>query len=104
MAYQFVLGWDPDSALLFRNLCREVATETFEWKAIALELHITDDDVDSIDKYYGRDNQECFRRVFSKWRRAAHRPFSWSTMIEVLNDVGEHYLAEQLREKHCPSE
>ena len=98
----FKKGLDADGALLFRDLCNEVATKTNEWKAIALQLHITMNDVNRIAIESGGTVEECFRRVFDKWRRAVYPPFTWDTIITALQTeaVSEHRLAQQLQEKH----
>ena len=93
---------DADGALLLRDLCNEVATKTNQWKAIALEPHITMNDINRIAVESGGNIKECFRRVFTKWQRAVHPPFTWDTIITALQAeaVSEHYLAQQLQEKH----
>jgi ABC-type amino acid transport substrate-binding protein len=99
-------GLDADGALFFKDLCNEVATNTNQWRAIAVQLHITPTDIDCIDIESGGGDgsvKERFRRVFEKWRRAAHPPFTWDAMITALRaeSVDEVCLAQQLEEKHC---
>ena len=95
-------GLDADGALMFKGLCEKVATQTNKWKEIALQLDITHNDIERIEMesrvYVQGFIEECFRKVFDKWRRAACPPFTWDTIIAVLEVIGEKHLAQQLQD------
>jgi hypothetical protein len=99
----FVPGLYSDGAILHTLMCREISTQTNQWKAIALHLNIPPSAIEHISAECGDNTQDCFSRVFDKWHKAAAPPFSWDTIIEVLQcqDVAEDSLAQQLLEKHC---
>ena len=77
----------------------EVATETNKWDSIALELELSHTEVERI-KLEERDTiEDCFRRIFSKWKTKAVPHFTWPVIISALESpsVGEFRLAHQLR-------
>lgn len=83
----------------------EVTTNTIKWKEIAIELELSSTEIDRIAMECRDSIQECFRRVFDRWQRDSRRPFTWDTIIAVLESqvVSENTLAQQLREKFCSS-
>ena len=89
---------------MFKRLCAEVATQTNKWKEIALQLDITHNDIERIEMENKGSIKECFTKMFDKWRKAAHPPFTWGTIIAVLQSeaVEEYHLAQQLQERYCP--
>lgn len=82
-----------------KQLNNEVAPRTVQWKQIATNLDIHQAEIDHISR--DQDTvQDCFREVFKRWRNQMKPPFNWKTMVDVLDAIGEHWLANTLRERH----
>ena len=80
----------------------EVASKvSAKWKHISIQLGLTPSDQDSFADATGDNAMKCFALVFNAWKSRATRPYTWSTMIEVLNTpaVAEFRLAQELRTK-----
>lgn len=97
-------GLDADGAILYKQLCIEVAMHTNKWEAIAVNLDIDRTEIERIGMECRDDIQGCFRRVFDKWRRSGAPPFAWDTIIRVLKsaNVAENFLASNLQDRHSP--
>ena len=84
------------------DLMNEVASKVYvKWKQISIQLGLTlNDQKCFIDATSGDPNQ-CFTFVFDVWKSRATRPYTWSTVIEVLEApaVDEMRLAHELRTK-----
>ena len=84
------------------DLMKEVASKMpVKWKEISIQLGLTlNDQKCFIDATSGDPNQ-CFTFVFNVWRNQATRPYTWSTVIQVLEApaVDETRLAWELRTK-----
>ena len=65
-------------------------------------LHITPNDINRIDKENRGNVMDCFREVFRVWQKQCKRPFTWSTMVEVLESplVEENNIASNIRTKY----
>ncbi len=82
-----------------KQLNNEVAPYTIQWKQIATNLDIHTAEIDHISR--DQDTvRDCFREVFKRWRNQMKPPFNWKTMVDVLDAIGEHCLANTLRERH----
>lgn len=70
------------------------------WRAIALQLEFTLEEMDDIQVGY-TDNQQRINKVFEQWEDKAppSSPYTWAHLIRVLekNAVREHGLAADLR-------
>ena len=90
----------PPSTAAFLN---KVATQIpAKWKLFAYNLNIDDDVLDEIELKHSRDPTECFMNVFRAWKKARSPPFTWATVIKVLQSpaVGEKKMAEDLKQHY----
>ena len=88
----------PPSTAAFLN---KVATRIpAKWKLFAYNLNIEDDALDEIELKHPQDPTECFMNVFRAWKKTRSPPFTWETVIEVLQSpaVGEQKMAENLKQ------
>lgn len=86
----------PADNELLRLLISEVAHHTSKWELIAIYLDIAPAVVEQIAKS-NHNIQDCFREVFSIWQRRRKPAFELSTMVDILDQIEEHHLAELLR-------
>ena len=76
----------------------EVASKvSSKWKIISIQLGLTHND----QEYFmasTTDPIQCFTSVFKVWRSRVTKPYTWSTIIEVLKSasVDEVRLAQEL--------
>ena len=71
-----------------------------EWRNIGLQLKLLPGTLDAIHS----DQQRvipCLEAVFTKWRRNDHPPYTWKTILNVLesNVVGRKRLADDIVHK-----
>ena len=69
-----------------------------KWREIGLSLVLTPDAVDAIDEHSDNNEQKLID-VILLWEESKTRPFSWDSLLIVLNStmVDERPLAEQIK-------
>ena len=85
------------------DLMNEVASKvSAKWKEISIQLGLTFNDQECFADATGDNAMKCFALVINAWKSRATRPYTWSTVIEVLNApaVAEVRLAQELRTKY----
>ena len=85
------------------DLMNEVASKvSAKWKEISIQLGLTFNDQECFADATGDNAMKCFALVINAWKSRATRPYTWSTVIEVLNApaVAEIRLAQELRTKY----
>ena len=67
-----------------------------------MELGLPLSDLNAIDADYAQVADKCYH-VFQIWSRRQTQPYTWGTVIRVLQSpaVGESALAERMREYLC---
>ena len=67
-----------------------------EWYAIGLDLNISPDDLDTIQKDH-RDTKSCYMEMLKVWLRTKPHP-TWAKLAEALKSplVGYEDLADKL--------
>lgn len=93
---------DPNPTQFIRLLQNELAPCSLKWELIAVNLDIDTTEIGRIERSNSKDVQACLREVFDVWHRQRKHPFSWETIVEVLDSpsVQEHHLAQILREMY----
>ena len=84
------------------DLMNEVASKVpSKWKQISIQLELTPSDQECFMASSPNDPIQCFTSVFRVWKSRATRPYTWSTVIAVLEApaVDEMRLAQELRTK-----
>ena len=78
-------------------------TSVTDWQMIALQLDMDQVCVERFEREEGKGIKECFRNVFTKWKKQLKPPFAWGVIIEALDssvDEEQHKLADKLRKKY----
>ena len=84
------------------DLMNEVASKaSAKWKQISIQLGLTPNDEECFMASTPNDPIQCITSVFKVWKKRATKPYTWSTVIEVLNAaaVDEIRLAKELTSK-----
>ena len=67
------------------------------WRQFGIQLNIPSGELDAFEG----SPEDKILKVFTTWKRIQSRlPISWSTVIDVLNCIGERELAKELRSKY----
>ena len=80
-----------------------MATNLTKWQMIALQLDIDQICVERFERHKEKGVKECFRRVFTKWKKQLKPPFTWAVIVKTLSssvDEEQHKLADKLRKKY----
>jgi ankyrin repeat protein/GTPase SAR1 family protein len=84
---------------------RIIQPATIKWYSIGLCLGIEDHLLSIIEADCPHSVEKCCRRMFSRWlchdRGTGGIPRTWQSVIDALNTVDFHFLAEELRGKIC---
>ena len=75
---------------------------TASWKSVAIQLELGIECIDRIDQEK-RKTDECFIEVFKSWKQRTSRPYTWATIIDALDCVGEKRVATEI-EKNLSSQ
>ena len=93
-------GLESEPELL--DLMNEVASKvSAKWKEISIQLGLTLNDQKCFIEVTFGDPKQCMTFVFTVWKSRGTRPYTWSTVIEVLETpaVDEMRIAQELRTK-----
>ena len=73
-----------------------------EWIKIGTMLDIEQHVLDGFKSQYSPDLMECYRAVFNHWKITTPLPYTWSTIVEVLESevVQRNDLAAEIRRKY----
>ena len=76
-----------------------------KWRHVGIQLGLSPGNLDNIQgQNAGKPdpNLESFEKVFTQWKLLIPSPYTWSTIISVLQTpaVGEARLADSLAMKH----
>ena len=85
-----------------RELMNVAAKVTASWKSVAIQLELGIECIDRIDQEK-RKTDECFIEVFKSWKQRTSRPYTWATIIDALDCVGEKRVATEI-EKNLSSQ
>ena len=80
----------------------DVAANVGSWKNVAIQLELRTVDIECIDNQERGIVHDCFREVFSLWRKNTTPPYTWTTIISALKSpgVGENCVAMELEKKY----
>ena len=77
-----------------------VATKTkLKWFQVGIQLEI-DPTTLEVFETQSQDPMRCYSNVFTMWKKERKHPYTWATIIEVLETsaVNERQVAKELRE------
>ena len=63
------------------------------WHTFGIMLDIEPAILDGFNK---PNPEECFTEVYKTWKANAKRPFTWRTVLTVLNDMDEFSLMNKI--------
>lgn len=78
-------------------------TSVTDWQMIALQLDMDQMCVERFEREEEKGIKECFRKVFTKWKKQLKPPFKWAVIVNALSlsvDTEQHILADRLRKKY----
>ena len=90
---------EPELSDLMNDVASKVSAK---WRQISIQLGLTHNDQGCFADATDNNAMNCFALVLNAWKNRATRPYTWSTMIEVLNSpaVAEVRLAQELTTKY----
>ena len=67
-----------------------------KWEKVGTQMGLTPQQIESIDKQYKSNPDDCYRQVFSRW--SPYQTRTWSELIAILrtNHVSEMELAQEI--------
>ena len=73
-----------------------------QWKLIGINLKIKISKLNAIEAQNHGDPMKCFIAIIHEWENAATRPYTWETIVDVLesNSVMNMDLADNIRVKY----
>ena len=93
------LSSPPSTAAFLNKVAAQIPAK---WKLFAYNINIEDDALAEIELKYLHNPTECFMNIFRAWKKNLSPPFTWETVIEVLQSpaVGEKKMAEDIKQSH----
>lgn len=85
----------PPSIAEFLNKVASQIPAKWRLFAHSLDLNV---DLDGINQKHPQDPTECFMTVFLTWKKSQSLPFTWETVVKVLQSpaMGEMEMAEEI--------
>ena len=82
-----------------------VAAETNKWEEIAIGLDFSPTEIERIRIDQRENVMKCFIRVFDQWKNQCLPPYSWATIVKVLQSpfIRENDLADKISKKFVPA-
>ena len=84
------------------NLMNEIAAVIpNKWRDIGLQLGLSHGVLEGIATISPRNTNLCYSNVFTLWETQNTYPYTWSTIVKVLQapSVGEEKLATKIKNK-----
>ena len=87
-----------------KSLHSELHPVTDKWFSLGVQLQIPVQTLKCIEAEYNQMNRRLLE-MLTVWLRCPNPPPTWNILTEALESlpVGEKLLAQQLRDKYCPS-
>ena len=75
------------------------ATLPTKWRLVGVQLGLSLTSLDEIERSFSNDCKRCFSAVFQEWELQNTSPYSWDTVVHVLQapSVEENRVAEDVR-------
>ena len=72
-----------------------------KWREIGIQLGVSPDELDTYYDVRNRNIPLCFTDVLEKWRKSDQLPYTWATILEVLESpfIGEVAIANSIKKK-----
>ena len=85
------------------DLMNDVAAEIpGQWRSIGINLHLSFERLEAIGNECRDHSLDCFSAVFNEWKSRAMCPYTWETIMKVLESklVKNQALADTIRRKY----
>ena len=80
-----------------RELMSRVARKTLtKWYEVGIELRIDTATLDAFEEQT-KDQAKHYIKVFKQWKREQKVPYTWTIIIDALDEVGEKGVASDIR-------
>ena len=73
---------------------------TTDWYSLGLQLDLTKDALDIIEKDNGTDSKTCKRKMFSKWL-SSNKDANYTSLVDALVKLDKKAVAEDVSQKFC---
>ena len=83
---------------LLKELNKKVAAK---WHNLGIMLEIDDGELSKVKSDNAGNCDDCLREMLKIWLKKIDPKPSWSSMAEVLKDLGEESFAEHIRKTYC---
>ena len=72
-----------------------------KWREIGIQLGVSPDELDTYYDTRNRNIPLCFTDVLEKWRKSDELPYTWATILDVLESpfIGEVAIANAIKKK-----
>ena len=72
-----------------------------KWREIGIQLGVSPDELDVYYDVRNRNIPLCFTDVLEKWRKSDQLPYTWATILEILESpfIGESAVASAIKNK-----
>lgn len=93
-----ILGTQPTLKDLSNDI---VVPLKSKWREIGIQLGVSPDDLDMFYDIRNRNIPLCFTDVLEKWRKSDELPYTWATILEILESpfIGEVAVASAIKKK-----
>ena len=85
---------EPTVANLVTQIANEIPTKWFD---AGIQLDIKKAQLDQFETQHKLNSVRLWTEVFDQWKREQKRPYTWETIICVLDSIGENKTAAQIR-------
>ena len=89
-----IYSQEPEMRHLMSHVAKKTPTKWFE---VGIQLEIETSTLKVFEEKF-RDPTRCYSEVFDEWKKEMKQPYTWYTMIDALEAVGERTLASDIRE------
>ena len=72
------------------------------WHSLGIYLRVPYHELNTIQASHTTDNQRCKNEMLACWLRMCKNP-TWATVIEALDSMDEHRVADDIRKKYTMS-
>ena len=83
----------PTTPNLMIHVAHKIPTK---WHAVGIQLHIKNSTLESFEKQTN-DPSRLYPKVFDQWEREQNVPYTWNTIIKVLDVIDEKKTATEIR-------
>ena len=79
------------------DLMSQVSRKTpTKWYEVGIQLKIDTSMLDAFEQQ-NRDHQRLYSKVFDQWKKEQKLPYTWDTIIDALETIGEQETVSAIR-------